>query len=48
VKHAEQIVFQDHLANTQRGESARDLLSKGSGFLAGHRKQGQCRPPGAS
>jgi hypothetical protein len=47
VKHAEQIVFQDHLLDTQRGESARDLLPKGSGFLAGHRKQGQRRPSGA-
>jgi hypothetical protein len=40
VKHAEQVVFEDHLADTQRGESARDLLSKGSGLLTSHGKQG--------
>ena len=48
MKHAEQIVFEDHLADTERGESARDLPSKGSGLLAGHRKQGQRRSSGAS
>jgi hypothetical protein len=48
VEHAEQIVLEDHLADTQRSEPARDLLSKGSGLLAGHRKQGQRRPFGAS
>jgi hypothetical protein len=48
VEDAEQIVFEDHLADTQRGESARDLPSKGSRFLAGHRKQRQRRPFGAS
>ncbi len=43
VEHAEQIVLQDHLADTQRSEPVRDLLSKGSGLLAGHGKQGQRR-----
>ena len=40
-------MLEDHLADTQRSEPARDLLSKGSGLLAGHGKQGQRRPFGA-
>jgi hypothetical protein len=48
VEHAEQIVFEDHLTDTQRSESARNLPSKGSGLLACHRNQGQRRPFGAS
>jgi hypothetical protein len=40
MEHAEQIMLQDHLADTQRSEPVRDLLSKGSGLLPGHGKQG--------
>jgi hypothetical protein len=41
-------VLQDHLADTQRSQPARYLLSKGSGLLPGHGKQGRRRPFGAS
>jgi hypothetical protein len=41
-------VLQNHLADTQRSQPARDLLSKGSGLLPGHGKQGYRRPFRAS
>ena len=48
VEDAEQVVIQDDLADTQRSEPVRDLLSKVGGLFARHRDQTQCRPRGAS
>ena len=48
MEHPEQVVLQDHLADTQGGEAVGDLLPKGSGLFPGHGKQGQRRPFGAS
>jgi hypothetical protein len=45
VKDAEQVVPEHDLGQTQRSETARDLLSKGGGFLAGHGDQAQCKSP---
>ena len=41
-------MLQDHLADAQRSQPLRDLLSKGGGLLPGHGKQGERRPFGAS
>ena len=41
-------MLENHLAHSQRGEPVRDLLSKGSGLLTGHGKQGYRRPFRAS
>jgi hypothetical protein len=48
MEYTEQVVLQDHLADTQSGQPVRDLLPKGSGLLPGHGKQSQSRPFGAS
>jgi hypothetical protein len=33
-------VLENHLADSERSEPVRDLLSKGSGLFTGHGKQG--------
>jgi hypothetical protein len=48
VEHGEQVVLEDNMADAERSEPGHDLLSKGKGFLTGHRYQCHRRLFGAS